>query len=80
MNSDRDDSDESEPEERPIEALHDFSYESDPAFRASVRRSIDRRITGGEMVRLSTQAAFEVVLEFLSLGQPKPPKRVNEEE
>lgn len=81
--SDDDGNAEEELEERPIAALHDFAFEADPEFRGVVRRSIDRRITGGEIVRLTTQATLEVFLEFLSLGRPAntpPPEGATEEE
>lgn len=74
---------EEEFEERPIAALHDFTFEADPEFHGVVRRSIDRRITGGEILRLTTQATLEVLLEFLSLGRPAntpPPEGATEEE
>ena len=61
--------------DHPIPVLQDFSFAADPEFRSAVRRGIDRRLTGGELMRLSTQATLAVVLEFLSLGRslPAPP-------
>lgn len=67
-------------DDRPVEALVDFEYAPDPEFRAAVHRSIDRRVTAGEILRMSTVAVGHVILEFLSLAAESTPSRTPTEE
>lgn len=74
--------DDMEPDE-PIAELRAFEFETDVDFHGAVRRSIERRTTAGEIIRLSTAAFAEVAFEFLKLIQPvRPPQEgpVPEEE
>ncbi|MBT8337169.1 MAG: hypothetical protein KJO11_11235 [Gemmatimonadetes bacterium] len=69
-----------DPEDRPIDGLHDLDFEPDPAFQEAVRRGIDRRITVGELLRLSTLALVHVVREWLSLLSSSPTRTTPPEE
>lgn len=69
-----------ESDERPLDALVDIEFEADADFRAAVHRSIDRRVTAGELLRMSTAAVGHVILEFLSLAAETTPSRTPSED
>lgn len=56
-----------DPDEHPIAELAGFGLEPDPEFTRRVRRSIERRRTAAELVRLGSQGFLAIVFEFADL-------------
>ena len=74
------DSIEPEPPDEPIALLHDLELEPTTDLPARVRRTIERRFLGRDLVGFYWAAIADLVMEWLSLsiGRPagrRPPKR-----